>query len=171
MLALSQEMLLSPPPPLPQPGSYWADSNMPRVGVQRGQLCQPLMEATSPCLFCPGRKPSSHPHFLALHLPLVILKWALMPQPRLCWFWAPPGSWILSVFLLGAQPTGCAREMLPQISASWGGTAIAGGRNRQGGGQSPRSPRSAACFCRPQNSETTSSGVLSKYPPHLSETS
>lgn len=46
---------------------------------------------------------------------------------------------ILSVPLLGAQPVHCARKMLPQISASWGGAATAGGRNRaEKGSKIPR---------------------------------
>lgn len=50
----------------------------------------------------------------------------------------------MSALLLGAQPVQCAREMFPQISASWDGTAVAGGRNGVGEGAKPREPLGGA---------------------------
>ena len=51
---------------------------------------------------------------------------------------------------------GCAREMFPQISASWGGAAAAGGRTGQGSetqGTLGRSPRMEVVFSRLQPPE------------------
>lgn len=145
----------------PPPGSYGALSNMLRVEVQREDKSSAILQWRL-ASFVQGRVPLTIP-FLALHFPLDILKWD-KPGPGSCWFWEPLRSWISNAPLLGAQPICCAREMLSQISASWGGAATAGGRNRAGKGN--KIPRAQA-------SGTRNSGALTKSPPHarLSETS
>lgn len=129
ILALSQELLLSNAPQLAATGQ-----NQICLGLESREKTGALLSSNGGYIPLP-LLPLVTP-FLALHFPLVILKQDMVPGH------SSAGSGLqceMRVTLSGAQPTGCAREMFPQISASWGGAA--GGRNRAGKGAKFQEPK------------------------------
>lgn len=119
---------------------------MLRVGFQRKRtgalLSSKEAKLAPPLLTTWDRAPQVRlllaPPLYTCHFPLIGQNQDLRQSSEPLWSWASLKGRIMSALLLGAQPIGYAREMFPQISASRGGSAAAGGRNRTGEGAKTR---------------------------------
>lgn len=141
---------------LPSSACYLAATTQIRIcsnmlgsdSAERRQEPCGSLEQCSRLLLCPppgaqtlGSGSSSLPCPMPFTFPLTGQN--RMPAPEPCWSRAPLRGRTVSALLLGAQPIGSAREMFPQISASWG-EATAGGGKRARGGAKLREPLGGA---------------------------
>lgn len=129
---------------------------------RRQELCYALLEVTSLCLSCLGRAPLATP-FLDPHLPLGILKQVVVPRPLALLVLGSSERLDLE-FLSELGKQGCAREMFPQIRASWGGAAAAGGRDWAEKGAKFQEPWDSSLLFQAPASGAGSSGVPSEPP-------